>query len=185
MLGMQHPSHLLASLSFAALLAACQPTASAGEDLLHKNGRHTLTIYGYNYTDQYIDSFEVDGRDGSNLQVSSPDAGGGKGTCCIGWREGTRLPKKVHIRWSADSCWHVTKPNEEGETYKGVHHIFKETDALLNGPVPERPGYFEVHFYPDEHVEVAISKYPSPPRLKLDKSRAKEMRQCTEEDLKK
>ena len=131
-----------------------------------------LTIYGYNYTDRYIDQFYVDGQGGGNLDVSGPGSGGGGSACCIGWRDGTRLPQTVHIRWVAGGCKFLTPPNSHGERYEDVRHIFKEKDVILSGPVPADPGYFEVHFYADEHVEVAITTFPSDPRLRLDPARA-------------
>ncbi|MBC7993450.1 MAG: hypothetical protein H7Z15_09445, partial [Rhizobacter sp.] len=38
---------------------------------------YSVVAYGYNYTDTYIDSFEVDGAGGGNLEVSTPTAPGG------------------------------------------------------------------------------------------------------------
>jgi hypothetical protein len=53
-----------------------------------------------------------------------------------------------------------------------VRHFFKEQDVVFKGPVPKNPSYLEVHIYPDEHVEIALTENTSLPRLKLDKSRA-------------
>ena len=53
-----------------------------------------------------------------------------------------------------------------------ARHFFKEKDVIFNGPVPGDPGYLEVHFYPDEHIEIAITAVSSDPRLKLDPARA-------------
>lgn len=161
-----------------ALLGACEQASGSGS-----TEPHALTIYGYNYTDHYIDQFTVNGAAGSNLDVSTPSAGGGGGTCCVMWRDDTPLPTKVHVRWAVEGCAFITKPNQEGETFESVKHFFKEADVELRGPVPKKPGYFEVHFYPDGHIEAAISEYPNPPRLKLDPSREKQMRKCKAEEL--
>ncbi len=141
------------------------------------NKLHTLTIYGYNYTNRYIDQFSVNGQGGSNLYLSTPTSSGGGGTCCIGWRDGRQLPIKVRVRWVADYCLAEAK-NRYGESFTAVQHTFKEKEVEFNGPVPADPGYFEVHFYPDERVEVAITAMPSTPRLKLDPDRALPERPC-------
>ncbi|MBX3625682.1 MAG: DUF3304 domain-containing protein [Rhizobacter sp.] len=131
---------------------------------------HALTIYGYNYTNRYIDQFYVDGQGGGNLDVSTPTSGGGGRVCCISWRDGTPLPQKVKVRWMNAACkrW-VT--NSSGESRQVPVPQFVETEAALQGPVPANPRYFEVHIYPDEHIEVAITAMPSEPRLKLSEAR--------------
>lgn len=113
---------------------------------------YNLTIYGYNYTDSYIGSFEVDGAGGGNLEVSIPEAGGGKSTCCTSLY--TPLPPNntVHVKWTHD-----------GE-------IWCETKVPFSGPVPAKPEYMEVHFYRDGHIEVAVTETNSPPRLKLERA---------------
>lgn len=63
-----------------------------------------LLIEGYNYTDDYISSFTVNGQGGGNLFVSSPTAGGGKSVCCVSYTPGTLLPMKVKVRWVTDYC---------------------------------------------------------------------------------
>jgi|SRR5882724_3752745 len=145
---------------------AAQPDAPKQNDSKH----HALTIYGYNYTNRYIDQFYVDGQGGSNLYVSSPKSGGGGGVCCISWTDGTPLPQKVTVRWMNAGCKKKVT-NSNGETSDYVVSFFKEQEVELNGPVPKSPGYFEVHIYPDSHIEVAITEAPSEPRLKLEKSR--------------
>jgi hypothetical protein len=157
---------LLALLS----LSACEPSHTA-LGASPPSDQHMLTIYGYNYTNRYIDSFEVDSQGGSNLDVSTPEAGGGKGTCCIVWADGTPLPQSVKVRWVASACLQKVT-DSEGRTREVVAHSFKEEQVQLTTPVPANPGYFEVHFYPDGHTEVAITATPSEPRLKLDPARA-------------
>ena len=81
----------LMMLAGAALACGCGPSSSASaapasavvsvDDEPVK--AHNLTIYGYNYTDTEIGSFEVNGQGGGNIEVSIPTAGGGKSTCCI------------------------------------------------------------------------------------------------------
>jgi hypothetical protein len=168
---------------FAALLCACQQPAS-GADGQAKDGKYMLTIYGYNYTNHYIDQFSVNGAGGGNLDVSTPDAGGGKSACCMVWRDGTPLPRTVHIEWAFNACEYTSAPNIYGERFDTVHNYVKEQAVQLKGPVPKNPGYFEVHFYPDGHIEVAISATSSEPRLKLPADREPAMRRCTDDEVK-
>ncbi|MFY0526730.1 DUF3304 domain-containing protein [Archangium gephyra] len=107
----------------------------------------SLTINGFNYTDLYIDSFEVNGQGGGNLFVSSPTAGGGKGVCCMSFRPGTKLPVQLRIKWTRD------------------RKRWCEKEALLTGPVPANPRHLGVHFFPDGHIEAEITE--DYPELKL------------------
>ena len=114
---------------------------------------HGLTIYGYNYTDLYIDSFEVGGNGGGNLEVSIPNAGGGKSVCCASVYPAL-VPYEVKVKWKG----------REGK------NRWCETKVMLNGPTPAKPEYFEVHFYPDGHIEVAVTEHASKPRLQLTRA---------------
>jgi hypothetical protein len=38
-------------------------------------------------------------------------------------------------------------------------------------PFPADPQNFEVHFYPDGHVEAAVTRWSSAPRIKLPEGR--------------
>ncbi len=111
----------------------------------------SLTIYGYNYTDTEIGSFEVNGHGGGNLAVSSPTAGGGKSACCAALF--TPVPKdhKIRVKWTRDS------------------DTWCEQDVPFVGPVPAHAEYMEVHFYRDGHIELAVTQTNSPPRLTLER----------------
>lgn len=113
--------------------------------------KYSVVAYGYNYTDYYIDSFEVDGAGGGNLEVSIPDAGGGKHTCCTTLWSGTPKGETFTIKWTRDRK-------------KWCQQIVK-----LNDPVPPSARYLEVHFYQDGHIELFPSREASPPRLKLQR----------------
>lgn len=129
-----------------------------------------LTIYGYNYTNRYIDQFYVDGNAGSNLGVSTPTAGGSKSVCCFSYTPGTPAPKTVTVKWVASGCTYK-ETNMYNETSSWAHHFFKTQEVPVNPKIPANPGYFEVHFYPDGHVEAAITEHSSPPRLILSEDR--------------
>jgi hypothetical protein len=130
----------------AATTAASAPLSETDE----KVQAHSLTIYGYNYTDTEIGSFEVNGQGGGNVQISTPTAGGGSSVCCVTVYTPFSQPKQVKIMWSRD-----------GDTWC-------EQEALLKPPLPSKPEYLEVHFYRDGHIEVAVTETDSPPRLRLD-----------------
>jgi hypothetical protein len=115
-------------------------------------GMRGLTIVGYNYTDTYIDSFAVNGSGGGNLEVSERDSGGGKGTCCAPIGDDVALPIKVEIAWKRD-----------GDAPKCRQTV------LLDGAVAKQPNIFEVHFFQDGPIQLAITDYPSPARVKLDR----------------
>jgi hypothetical protein len=114
-------------------------------------GMKGLTIVGYNYTDTYIHRFAVNGAGGGNIEVAQGDTYGG-GTCCAPIVDDMPLPITVEISWKRD----------------GDVPSCKQT-VLLDGPLPKEPNYFEVHFYQDGTIQVAITDYPSPARVKLQR----------------
>lgn len=111
-----------------------------------------LTIVGYNYTDTYISDFSVNGAGGGNIEVSSKEHGYGGGTCCAAIPADTPLPLPVRIEWKRD----------------GDVPRCRQT-VLLDGPVPADSRYFEVHFYQDGKIKVALSDYPSVPHVLIDR----------------
>ena len=129
-----------------------------------------LTIYGYNYTNRYIDQFYVNGNGGENLRVSGPSSGGGGSVCCFSYTPDTPAPKTVKVKWVASGCTYKVK-GTYGEIFDDIYHFFKTLEIPVNPKVPANPGYFEVHFYPDGHVEAAITEHSSPPRLILSEDR--------------
>ena len=110
-----------------------------------------MVAYGYNYTDTYIDSFEVDGAGGGNLVVSTPTAGGGGHTCCATVTSGLPPGTPFVIKWTRD------------------RKRWCEQEVLLTKSVPPQPRYLEVHFYPDGRIEIEATQQASPPRLKLER----------------
>jgi len=124
-----------------------------------------LGIMGYNYTDRAIADFSVNGAWGANVALSTPTAGGGKTTCCVVLSRDTKTPFWVTVKYRMDAL----------ESYPPRRMIepagaYKTAKVEVTGPIPPDPGYIEIHFYPDGHIEAAISGRGalSPPRLKLE-----------------
>ena len=129
--------------------AKTEPATVAAPALDVTPKAHNLTIYGYNYTNTGIGSFEVNGQGGGNLQPSTLTAGGGKSVCCVTVFIPLSKPKIVMIKWTRDlKTW-------------------CEQEVLLSPTSIARPKYFEVHFYPDGHIELAVTEDSSDPRLQL------------------
>ena len=113
--------------------------------------RYSVVAYGYNHTDTYIDSFEVNGAGGGNLEVSTLTSPGGGHTCCMTLFSGLPLGTKFKVKWTRD------------------RKRWCEQTVRLTRPVPIEPRYFQVHFYVDGHIEVEATQRASAPRLKLER----------------
>lgn len=141
----------------AAATSASASTAAAAAVPVERDAKgvpksYSVVAYGYNYTDLYIDSFEVDGAGGGNLAVSTPDSPGGGHTCCALVTSGLPLGTLFNIRWTRD------------------RKRWCEQDVPLTQPVPSESRYLEVHFYPDGKVEIEATQKASSPRLKLERA---------------
>jgi Protein of unknown function (DUF3304) len=130
---------------------ASASAASADLDLKGTPRSYSVIAYGYNYTDLYIDSFEIDGSGGGNLSVSTPDSPGGKHTCCAIVTPGLPPGTTFNIKWTRD------------------RKRWCQQDVPLYKPVPKDPRYFEVHFYPNGKIEIEVTQEASTPRLKLER----------------
>ena len=128
-----------------------------------------LLIQGYNYTDDYIDSFTVNGPGGGNLFVSGPQSGGGGSVCCFSYQPGEPLPIRLKVKWTATYCLY-SETSPYGRTSEHRRGVWKEIEALITTPPTGKPRALEVHFYNDGHVEAAITEGDSPPRLKLPRN---------------
>jgi hypothetical protein len=131
-----------------------------------KKEPYMLAIMGYNYTDRAISDFSVNGAWGANVFLSTPTAGGGSTMCCVVMDRDTKTPFWINVRYKMSAL----------ETYPPRKMIeppapYKKARVEVTGPIPADPGYIESHFYPDGHIEAAISGSdgPSPPRLKLER----------------
>lgn len=133
--------------------------------------RLSLTIVGYNYTPRYIDDFSVDGQGGGNLYVSGPTSGGGGSVCCISYVQGAPAGEVV-VRWQSGGCMFRVASGLVGGRTHLAHSFYRELKVRIDPRIPDRPENLEVHFYPDGHVEAAISASESSPRLVYSKTRA-------------
>lgn len=124
----------------------------------------SLLIQGYNYTDQDIDSFTVNGIGGGNVHISTPSSGGGGSTCC--YRFDGLSSQSVTIRWTASYCSYATT-NKYGETHTWRKSLWREEKVPVAIKELSEPKALEVHFYPDGHLEAVVTSGYSPPRLKL------------------
>ena len=132
-----------------AVLAACKK--SKPEEPEPNYEPISLSIQGFNYTDLYIDSFEVNGNGGSNIYVSSLTSGGGGTTCCVSWFPGTRLPVSLEIKWTRD------------------RKRWCQKEVQVKGPVPANPRHLGVHFFPDGHIEAEVTEDFPEPKLRLER----------------
>ena len=109
-----------------------------------------VTMVGYNYTDRPIGIFSVNGVGGSNVFVNG---GGASFSCCVDVTVG----KPAKIEW----VYHRTEKQYNADIPIADHA------ATVIVPTPEAPGadHLEVHFYPDNHVELALVKFPGKRRL--------------------
>ncbi|MEX3952511.1 DUF3304 domain-containing protein [Paraburkholderia sp. EG287B] len=131
-----------------------------------KREPYMLGVFGYNYTDRAVAYFSVNGAGGGNVELSTPTAGGGKTMCCVVMDRDTVTPFWVEVKYkmSALESYPPRKMIEPSQPYKSAK-------VEVTGPIPKDPSYLEIHFYPDGHIEGAISGRdgPSPPRLKLER----------------
>jgi hypothetical protein len=127
---------------------------------------YALAVVGYNYTDRAIADFSVNRQWGGNVVLSTPTSGGGGTMCCVVMSRRTETPFWVDVEYQMDAL----------ESYPPRKMIepagkYVKERVEVKGPIPPDPGYLEIHFYPDHHIEAAISGQdgPSAPRLKLDR----------------
>lgn len=158
------------------LLSACVMVASCrdrgGLKIASPSGKEvSLAITGYNYTNRSINDFSVDGASGGNLHVSSPHSGGGGSVCCSPYVIGAGA-RRTLIRWQTGACTFQTRRDRSGQLLFWTHYFYREAYVDMNPNVPHEPNIIEAHFYPDGHVEVALTQEASRPRLQLDERRA-------------
>jgi hypothetical protein len=130
-----------------------------------KNDPYELEVIGYDYTDRAIADFSVNGQTGGNVFLSNETSGGGKLACCVILSKETKTPFWIDVRYRMDAL-ETYSPRRELEP--AGNYVTKRVE--VTGLIPPKPGYLEIHFYPDNHIEAAIVGFqegPSIPRLKL------------------
>jgi hypothetical protein len=130
----------------------------------------SLGVTGYNYTNQEIDEFFVNGRGGGNVGVSSPTSGGGGTVCCVPYVVGN-VAWIVRVRWQSGGCNYHVKSTISDEVHEHIHWFFREADVKVDTPKIKDPKYLEIHFYPDGSVKAGVTERAGGPRLKLPKER--------------
>lgn len=172
---MQQCILLLSCILMMPTLAACKNSqtgnnASDAKVIPEKIEAINLAITGYNYTDRYINDFSVNGNGGGNIYVSSPAGGGGGSTCCATYVSGDKA-WKVRVEWQIGGCTFDNSVNDDGSLVYSIHPYYKEVEVQIDPKIPDNPKYLEVHFYPDGHIEAAVTENRSAPRLILERNR--------------
>jgi hypothetical protein len=126
-----------------------------------------LELVGYDYTDRAILDFSVNGASGGNVFLSTKTSGGGKYACCVRLDRSTKTPFWVDVEYTREAL--VAYPSDQVARPADKAPI--KAHVEVKGPMPERPEYLEIHFYPDGHIEGALSGEdgPSAPRLRLER----------------
>ncbi len=166
---------LATGLLMVTVISGCSATTSAGSK--HLAGTRPaepvslqLPIKGYNYTNRYIDHFEVDGVGGGNIDVTGPESGPGGSTCCAVYVKGTRAWKAT-VEWQTGACRYNERIQASGRPTFDLHRFYKKVEVDIDPKIPADPTQMEVHFYPDGNVQIALTERNSAPRLALSKDR--------------
>lgn len=102
----------------------------------------SVRLSGYNYMQQSIYYFTVNGAMGSNLIWGEPE-GGGAISCCAEIKGNT-----VQIKWQIDRI-------DKDEIYERVIKL---------PPRPSKqPRFLEVHFFPNQEIKLRWSDWPREP----------------------
>lgn len=127
---------------------------------------YELAIVGYDYTDRPIADFSVDGTSAGNLYLSSSTNGGGSRVCCVALKQTTKTPFWLTVEYRKDAL----QSYPPGNVIEPAGDYIK-TKVEVKGPIPPDAAYLEIHFFPDGHLEAAVSGQggPSTPRLKLER----------------
>ncbi|MBB5189385.1 hypothetical protein HNQ50_000095 [Silvimonas terrae] len=165
---MKYPYAWLLCCLFPVLTACANPP----EPQAQPKTWFSLGLIAYNYTNRTIDTYSVNGAGGGNVFLSRSSAGGSKTTCCSGFSLKDPLPRQYRIQWGGDECRYTQVSSYDGTRRNDARILWREQTVSLSAadihvPPGEEPAYFETHFYPDGHVEVAVTSRPSAPRLIL------------------
>lgn len=167
------PVYILATVIGFFILAAISGKAIAHQSEVdvaeNKTKDHyMLGILGYNYTDEEIDQFSVDGHGGGNIHVSSPTSGGGGTVCCVMLSKNPKWPIKVNVRWQSGGCSVFVKNHK----YSHTQYYFKDEIINVEQGTNLHPTDIAVHFYKDGTVRAILVDGVKSPLLILPEKRA-------------
>lgn len=120
-----------------ALAVACVPLSQS----------NAADITGYNYTDEYISAFTVNGYSGADI---APHGGGASFVCCISVPDEWKPGMTVAIKWTA---------------HRNANPIPWKTRVVeVPRYAPNDVGMFAVLFFPNDVVKVLVTmKAPGHP----------------------
>ena len=137
-------------------LSACKPAAQAPPG---PPPPMNVGITGYNFTNEGVQEYYVDGSRGSNLPAYG---GGGKTSCCVSLPDRWTPEVKVNVDWVMG---HWTTPYETRKHLSISEQIACcSTERVLSKTVPverydEKGGGVQVFFLPNDEVQVWVSDY--------------------------
>lgn len=137
---------LMAALMSLGLLAGCN-----GEPAYQG-----VSFIAYNYTQFDMDTVSLTDKAGSSAVTMQVSVGGGEGSvaCCYTLK-GTEFTAKWRAADSEVLREHLYDKNPEQYFFTREKPVsFPATEV----PAGDGPVYLELHIYPDEHVEMALSR---------------------------
>lgn len=137
---------LIASLMWLGMLAGCNSEPSYSR----------LTFVTLNYTPWDLDNVRITDSEGRSASIGSIGVGGGEGSgsCCY-----TLKGTDFTVTWRGADGEEVRKHVYDGRVDEVIFN--KTTSVHLPAteiPKGEGPLYLQLHIYPDEHMEIALSR---------------------------
>lgn len=115
-----------------------------------------LNIVTYNYTPWDVDWVQIKDREGRMAASGAIGSGGGEGsvTCCY-----TLKGTDFSVSWSGidgeEAIKHLTDGKMDELAFNREGNVHFDPKGI---PAGEGPLYLELHIYPDEHMEMALSR---------------------------
>jgi len=138
--------HVIAALVLGGLLTGCNGEPSY----------QGFSFVAYNYTPWDLDAVQITDSESRSGGTGSIGPGGGEGTvtCCFTLR-GTDFA----VKWSGLDGEEAIRHLYDGK----MDELFFHKEARVHFPASDLPPgdaplYLELHIYPDEHVEIALSR---------------------------